>query len=154
MRIDQERLRREMELGGNVKGGDIQTVLTNWRDAERRGEEEKFLESLTPEQIDKLYEHISREAKELFQEHFFGPKEVENAFTLADGTRLVEFSSEQKREIIKNLRAKLNEPDIKTFLARTRERMKNRKDLVLDVKGVIDSEEEYITPTRPYIESH
>jgi hypothetical protein len=29
-------------------------------------------------------------------------------------------------------------------------RKKDRKDLVLDVKGVIDKEEEYISPNRPY----
>ncbi|MEW5896234.1 MAG: hypothetical protein AB1668_00950 [Nanoarchaeota archaeon] len=33
-------------------------------------------------------------------------------------------------------------------------RKKDKKDLVLDVKGVIDCEEEYISPTHPYAESH
>ncbi|MFH1072432.1 MAG: cobalamin-dependent protein [Nanoarchaeota archaeon] len=33
-------------------------------------------------------------------------------------------------------------------------RKKGRKNLVLDVKGVIDKEEEYISPHRPYVESH
>ncbi len=33
-------------------------------------------------------------------------------------------------------------------------RKKDRKDLVLDVKGVVNKEEEYINPTRPYVESY
>jgi len=32
-------------------------------------------------------------------------------------------------------------------------RTRNRKDLVLDVKCVVDKEEEYISPNRPYVES-
>ena len=69
-----------------------------------------------------------------------------------DLTDIVEIN----QDFLRHFTPDLTRPEIIEEIKRTFDdiRMKNRKDLVLDVKGVIDSEEEYITPTRPYIESH
>ena len=69
-----------------------------------------------------------------------------------DLTDIVEIN----QDFLRHFTPDLTRPEIIEEIKRTFDdiRMKNRKDLVLDIKGVIDSEEEYITPTRPYIESH
>jgi hypothetical protein len=57
-----------------------------------------------------------REMKDLFGENFFGFEEVEKAFTLQDGDKLVELSKFQKAEANRLLAQFIQEPDVKQFM--------------------------------------
>ncbi len=81
---------------------------------------------LTSRKLEKDYELVKieaeeryREMRELFKEGFLGIEEVETAFTLLDGRKLIELSKEERREALRLLEVKLNEPDIKEFLQKT-----------------------------------
>lgn len=67
----------------------------------------------------KTGEALAREMRELFKEGFFGLEEVETAFTLQDGKKLVELSAKERETAFRLLEAKLNEPDIEEFLRET-----------------------------------
>jgi anaerobic magnesium-protoporphyrin IX monomethyl ester cyclase len=64
--------------------------------------------------------------------------------------------AEINQDFLRHFTPDLTRQEIIDEIKRTFEdiRKKDRKDLVLDVKGVIDKEEEYIKPNRPYAETY
>lgn len=64
--------------------------------------------------------------------------------------------AEMNQDFLRQFTPDLTRPEIVEEIKRTFDdlRKKDRKNLVLDVKGVVDKEEEYINPTRPYVENH
>ncbi len=63
---------------------------------------------------------------------------------------------EINQDFLRQFTPDLTRPEIVEEIKRTFDdiRKKDRKNLVLDVKGVVAKEEEYISPNRPYVENH
>ncbi|MBI2551274.1 hypothetical protein HYV73_02925 [Candidatus Uhrbacteria bacterium] len=81
---------------------------------------------------------LSREMRSLFADSFFGPDEIESAFTVKDAqgkdVKLIELTPAERQEASRLLKEKLNEPDIKAFLLemkKTPDELKNDWALTL-----------------------
>jgi len=83
--------------------------------------------------LDRLIESDPRmEAKRLFGEGYMGPDEIERHFTLGNGEKLFEYTPEQRKEINRMLREKLNDPQIRDLIKRTsREELRKNFQLFL-----------------------
>jgi|GEM_PF-7048259 len=85
----------------------------------------------------KIETRRTKEIRELFGQNFFGPEQVEKAFTIRDQNnnevKLVDFSPEQRRQVKQMLVEKLNEPDIQAFLQKPENQtdIKNGKYLLI-----------------------
>jgi len=68
-------------------------------------------------------------ARELFGENFFGPDQIEKAFTIHDQegqeVKLIDLSPEERQKAMEMLEEKLQQPDIKQFLSKP----ENQKDI-------------------------
>ncbi|MFA6295943.1 MAG: hypothetical protein WC663_01175 [Patescibacteria group bacterium] len=85
------------------------------------------------EALEKMVESDPRiEAKRLFGEGYMGPEEIEKHFTLENGEKLFEYTSEEKQKIVRMLREKLDDPQIRDLIKRTpKEELRERFQLFL-----------------------
>jgi len=81
------------------------------------------------------------EMKEIFGEDFFGFNEIEEAFALKNGLKLVDFHSTKKAEAMKMLFDFVHEPDVKQFLEKIKsgEIRKGGWQLCLEIPTFFDT---------------
>jgi hypothetical protein len=99
-------------------------------------------EIFTPAEADNLFVPVKTERNpevfkspevkeiiELFGDHFFGPDQIEKAFTIKNEqgqeVKLIDLSPEERQRAVEMLEEKLREPDIKQFLTKP----ENQKDI-------------------------
>lgn len=81
--------------------------------------------------FEREYNNEYQEMRDLFGENFLGMEEVEKSFTLKDGTKLIEITSDEEATIVQALHAKLAEPDIQEFIQKFKNKELDPKEWML-----------------------
>lgn len=70
-------------------------------------------------------------AKEIFKDGFFGPDQIEKAFTLSTGEKLITLGEEIHEVIMKKMKEKFEEPDVRVFMENIAAGLIDSKDFML-----------------------